>query len=148
MKRIVLLLLLGSFACANSPVLVPDAAGRPIVGATSVNCKKPVELPRDCSSISGPKRLIEVSGVRMRIAGSADGRTILLAGPNPNSDSLAGAHAQITNSAYEVVKRELVRRGIRMTRVDPIASMGSLFGYLVYYDGDAYTALETFALPD
>lgn len=131
--------------CENPPLpVVPDAAGRPVVGPMGISCDEPVALPRDCSALSGPKRRINLDGVRFKIAASENGRTLFLMGPN----QLSLEHGPMTNAAYEVMKADLAERGIRVAEVSPIGGMGQLVGYLVRFDGDAYAALMPFSEAD
>ena len=134
-----------SFAC-QSPTYVPDAKGTEAISATAMTCSRPYELPQDCSSWSGATREIAIGDVNMKIAGSSDGRIVLLSGPRPNVDTLKGSHTQITNFAYEIVKSELVDAGLEIVKVEPVASMGSLYGYVIELDGDAYSVLRAHSI--
>jgi hypothetical protein len=134
---------LAALGCQNPPLppLVPDAAGAAPISAVRASCGE-LGLSQDCSNWWGPTRPIEIYGFRMKVAGSADGRTLLLSGPHPNKDTFGGSHGQKTNTAYDLLKLELSARGIQVESVTPVASAGALFGYVIRTSADAYTHLK------
>ena len=136
--------LLGAGAClaCQTPNYVPDAQGAKSISIASLSCSKPYELSQDCSTWDGASREIEIGDFRMKVAGSADGRVVLLMGPSPIGDSARQTHGDVTNFAYEDVKRELAGAGIAIVKVEPVASLGQLMGYAVHADGDAYAVLK------
>lgn len=131
------------YACQTAAsVYVPDAAGRDAISAVGMTCSSPAQLDQDCSSWSGATREIEIETVRMKVAGSRDGRTVLIAGPDASADMLKGSHGQVTRVAYEVAKRRLSESGIKIVNVTPVASVGVLYGYLIMTDTDSYSILK------
>lgn len=128
--------------CGTVTATVPDATGVEHVSALSMSCSKPYALTQDCSGFSGAKRLVDISGFRYKIAGSADGSVVLMMGAKPNSDAFAGKSTETANVAYEVTKKFLLDQGINITLTQPVTSGSYLAGYIVKTDGDAYAALS------
>ena len=126
-------------AAANPPSLVPDAEGSEIIGAIKMGCKKPYRLT-DCNVFSGPKKKIVVAGVPLKVAGTEDGKVIVMF-----SRSTINPNTQQINTGYEMIKKELSSNGIDIARVKPVASGKALFGYAIETEQPAYHLMEQFA---
>lgn len=127
--------------CASTPpTLVPDAQGIDPVSAVRMGCKKPWPLTQDCSGMSGPTRLIEINEVRFKVAGAEDERTtVMFGGTN------IGNQGKTSNVGFEMMKRELVRRGHKIVSVTPIVSAGTVFGYAVQTESPSYGIWNEFS---
>jgi hypothetical protein len=101
----------------------------------SFTCKKPFVLERDCSSWSGPKRRIEARGVALKVAGSADGRTIALM-------KASLWESRFPLQGYPAVEAELRSHNIGIKRVTAISQFDKIHGYILELDGDGYSILE------
>jgi hypothetical protein len=113
----------------------PAVAGTATVSLASLTCKKPFVLERDCSFWLGPTRRIEVRGVALKVAGSADGRTIAL-----KSTSLW--ETRFPHEGYAAVEAELRSHDIRIRKVTTIETFDEVNGYILELDGDGYSVLE------
>lgn len=129
-------------ACGTATAIVPDAEGVDHISAVGMGCKKPYELTQSCSGFSGATQLVEVSGFRFKIAGSSDGKTVLMMGAKPTSDAWSGKSAETANVAYEVTKKLLAENGVNVVKVEPVSSLSTLAGYVISTDSDAYKVLS------
>ncbi len=113
--------------CTSQPALrVADAGTNESVSAAGMGCRKPFALTQDCSGLSGPTKKISVAGQSVKVAGNETGTITVMFGPSSFSPSTA-----VTNTAYEVLKRELVGRNFEITNVTPIESVGVMYGYAI-----------------
>ena len=120
-------------ACASEPaVRVSDAEGVESVSAIAMSCKKPFGLTKDCSNLSGPTKKISLGGHPVRVAGNEDDTITVLFGKNSSKAT------ETSNLGYELVKRELVKRGYEIIQVTPIESAGLMFGYAVQTTEPSY----------
>ena len=133
-------------ACGTVTAIVPDAEGVDRISAVTMGCNKPHKLTQDCSGFSGATRLVELSGVQFKIAGSGDGRVVLLMGAKQISDAHKGKSTEVANVAYEVTKKYLLDQGVKITLVEPVASGSLLAGYAITTDSDAYSLLKTLSV--
>jgi len=129
MKKKIVLLGLASLvlaACSSTPAIrVADAQGVESTSAIGMGCDKPFALTQDCSGWSGPTKKINLGGQQVKVAGNADGTVTVMFGPNSSKAT------QVTNLGYELLKRELVEKGFKITKVTPIESAGMMFGYAI-----------------
>ncbi len=113
----------------------PAVAGAATISVASLSCKKPFVLERDCSSWSGPTRRIETRGVAIKVAGSADGRTIALMSPS-------AWKPRFPLEGYAAVEAELRSHDIRIRNITTIGTFGTIQGYILELDGDGYSILK------
>ncbi|MBQ0800088.1 MAG: hypothetical protein KBT63_12475 [Porticoccaceae bacterium] len=129
-------------ACvSNPPILVPDSAGNEFISAVSMSCSKPYKLEQDCSGFSGPTKKINLSGVEMKVAGTADGKVVVLFGGKNK-----GSRGETTNLGYEMMKRELSQNNVNILKATPIVSSNILFGYALETDKPTYQLLSKFGI--
>jgi len=129
-------------ACGTVTAIVPDAEGVNHVSAIGMGCNKPYKLSRDCSGFSGATRLVELSDFQFKIAGSEDGRTVLIMGAKQFRNAASGKDAEVANIAYEVTKKYLLEENIEITLTEPVSSGSLLAGYIISANGDAYSKLS------
>jgi hypothetical protein len=110
-----------------------------------MSCNKPYKLVRDCSNFSGAKKRILLEGLPLSIAGSEDGRTVLLMSTGQTWALIQHKHSVRNNYGYETAKRLLRENGIAVTHVTPLVGFRYLHGYVLECDGDAYAVLGRFA---
>lgn len=116
-------------------MVVPDAVGTDSISAIALGCGEPWNLTQDCSVMSGAKKKLLVSGVKIGVAGSEDGKTTLLMG---------GFSGATSNSGYEAAKAVLLERGIAIESVVPVVSSGTVFGYIFQTDVPSYHIWEEY----
>jgi hypothetical protein len=128
----------------SSPRVARDARGIKPLGTLTMSCSKPYKLVRDCSNFSGAKKRILLEGLPLNIAGSENGRTVLLMSTGQIWTLARHKHDVRNTYGYETAKRLLTDTGITVTRVTPVVAFGQLHGYVLECDGDAYSALGRF----
>ncbi|MCG7529899.1 hypothetical protein MHM98_00795 [Psychrobium sp. MM17-31] len=147
-KNIALLLATSmlTFGCVNadaiSNLVVEDALYSPPINGITAGCSS-MGVKKDCDNISGANKKITINGVRMRVAGSSDGRRILVMYSSDRcgfGDSSCQTRA--SNSAYYVVKNRLTRNGVSIEKVTPVAVSDFINGYLIQVDADGYSLID------
>jgi hypothetical protein len=126
--------------CRDAKVL-PEAAAEPAIGGIGMTCGSPYKLERDCSNWSGPTRQVTLEARTLQIAGSKDGRVVVVMSP----DTMSSNSNHFANVRYVSVKQWLGEQGIKVTRVRAITTLGEILGYAMELDGDGYSLLA--ALP-
>lgn len=145
MKKTPIAAILAVFAglttgCVSTPpTLVSGAEGEPFVDAIAMTCDTPYELTRDCRPVRGPGAALEIAGVEMKIAGSDDGRLIVL-----YAGSVWDRRGEGANEAYRLVETVLSEHHIQVTRLVPLVSANILKGYVITTDIPAYEVLELY----
>ena len=103
---------------STPPVLVPDSLNNKSISAVGMSCSSPYKLEKDCSSLSGPTKKIAISGVKMKVSATSDGKSIVMFGNSSLSPNM-----QEINTSYELIKRELVANKINIVKDVYIRSM-------------------------
>lgn len=128
--------------CVSSPAIrVTDAEGVESVSGVSMGCDSPFMLTRDCSGFSGPTLDISLGGHEVKVAGNDDQTVTVIFG-----GKVMSGVSQATNLGYELMKRELVKRGINIVKITPIESSGLMFGYAVETDVPNYQIWKEFKI--
>lgn len=138
--------------CSARNKAVPEASGQPTVSAAAASCQSPYELTQDCSIWSGAKREIQIEGFAVRIAGSFDGRTVLVMDKNWLLNAFKTGlvfetkdfASEANNTSFDAVKNTLLANGIKVERVVTMASLGSIYGYYLFLDSDGYSLLKRY----
>jgi len=126
--------------CVSSPAIrVADAEGVESVSGLSMGCNSPFELTRDCSGFSGPTKDISIEGHNVKVAGNDDQTVTVIFG-----GKVMSGVTQATNLGYELMKRELVKRNIKIVKITPIESSGLMFGYALKTDVPSYQIWDEF----
>ena len=126
---------------SNPPVLVTEAQGVEPVSAIRMGCRKPWPLTQNCTSLSGPTKLVEINEVRFKVAGTAEETTTVMFG-----GTRLGNQGSTSNVGFEMMKRELVTRGHEIVSVVPIISSGTVFGYAIETKEPTYQIWQEFAV--
>lgn len=120
-----------------------------------VTCKKPYLLEQDCSYFSGATRTVEFDGHKLRIAGSNDGRILMVTEDSPIlhgvTDGLTLGFSDTRSDAniecFEVVKVKLLSSNINIIRTIKIVDgYGRIDGYLLELDSDGYSLLKEYSI--
>ncbi len=117
------------------------------------SCQAPYLLEQNCSDSLGARLNIEISGQRVKVAGSNSGEVILVMEDNYAAHSLVDQltfnlgtlRAQHTNTAFEIIESELVSNGFKLIKIIKLVSTGSVNGYILVVDGNGYAFLKGFA---
>ena len=132
---------LGVLGCAS-----PATDGPPSeISALKMSCNKPYRLERDCSlwSSSFATREIELNGVGMHVAGSADGRVVFVVPDDLTSHAFKNDLPVATNRAAFELVTWLEAEGISIVRQIPVTTSGKAMGYVLELDRDGYSLLES-----
>ena len=120
--------------------VVAEAAGIPPIDYGSVSCES-LSLERSCSDRKGGRKRKKIDSLKIRFAGSDDGRMLMLQPEDSERLLSQRTITSATNQRYMAVKRVIGQKGIRAVRTTPLVWQKSVVGYLVEYDGDAWSAL-------
>ncbi len=124
--------------------VTPDAAGGgPLqlegIGNLSASCSYPYKLTRDCNAFTGAGRKISVRGQNLKIAGSSEGKVILIRDASlipRNSVSSTGS------PQYNAVREALRAAGVKILRQRDLINPGNKAGgFYLELDGDGYSIL-------
>jgi hypothetical protein len=106
-----------------------------------VSCES-LSLTRKCSDRrGGARKKKKMGGLSLRLAGSEDGRILLVMPVDIASAYAQGNVTEESNDRFEAVTEELEPHGITATRATPLVTRGSIVGYRIEFDGDAWSAL-------
>ncbi|HEY8932495.1 MAG TPA: hypothetical protein VIM44_04195 [Rariglobus sp.] len=130
-----------ALATTESPAAAPKPGGKPVqlqpVSGITATCNEPYKLTQSCNLFSGPSRSITVGGQKLKIAGSADGRVILI-----RSASLLDLNVTTSGSPqYDAVRQALNRSNLHILRQRDMVTSGSPVGFFLELDGDGYSVL-------
>lgn len=126
--------------CLSSPPkLVSDAEGEDFVDAIAMTCHQPYELTQDCGAVFGPAAKLDIDSVNMKIAGSEDGKLIVL-----RAGSVFVRRGEGANDAYRLVETVLSENQVQVTRLVPLVSANILKGYAITTDSPAYELLAPY----
>jgi|SRR5690554_2207994 len=137
-----MLAVLASFTtgCVSTPpTLAPNAEGETFVDAIAMTCNAPYQLTRDCNPVRGPGAKLEIAGIEMKIAGSEDGKLIVL-----SAGSALDRRGEGANEAYRLVETVLSEHQVQVTRLVPLVSANILKGYAITTDIPAYGKFEPY----
>ena len=156
MKKIVFfnLILVCFVAGCASRYVVKEATNKKFISTVSTSCAKPYSLEQDCSKWWGAKRMIDINGNKLKIAGTADGKIILVMDKSPIASAFKAGLAYPFHDSYskgnsdnfQVIKYELQNQGVEIVDVRPMGSFGSLDGYFLVLNKDGYSALKMFSV--
>ncbi len=137
--------------CVSSPI-VKDAKDEEMISSLFATCNDPYELSEDCSIFSGATRSIYIDNFEIKIAGSADGKTVLIMDTEIAYNAcIAGltfsliTNSQRANRSYELIKQELNKKGLPISKVQPFGSYGNVDGYFIHSNEDIYSYLKIFS---
>lgn len=142
----------------QKPDVVRDSKGVEPLTTVFVSCDRPYSLKQDCSFWEGASREITIGKWHLKIAGSADGRVVMVM-PTIGDVIQAAAtdgmleglglwtqeHNFVTwqaNFYYRMIKRELNKKGITVTKAIPLVTGRDVDGYILELDGDGYSMIK------
>ncbi len=107
-----------------------------IISALRVSCKKPYKLDQDCSIWTGAKRTIKINEKEIKVAGSADGKIILVMDNKiiPNNESVS--------CCFQLVKEKLAVNGVEIIKVTKLVFDKRDYGYILNLNNDGYSFLK------
>ncbi len=96
-----------------------------------VSCSRPVKLEQDCSGFAGAKKRIKIDSIRTSIAGSKDGKVVLVMYGDPTQ-------------MVERIKKVADRNQIQIEQATRFGFNNKTEGYILYTNGDLYSLLSDF----
>lgn len=110
------------------------------ISALSMTCNKPYKLGQDCTIWSGAKRTIWIEEQEMKIAGSDDGKIVLVM-----HDRLVDEASVL--ACFNLVRDELLEKaGIHIMNVVKVVNKGKIKGFVLELDGDGYSFLRNYTV--
>ncbi|HXG29231.1 MAG TPA: hypothetical protein VNJ47_10355 [Nevskiales bacterium] len=148
-----LLFLTGCAASMPSEV-VPEARASEPVSTTSNACKT-YQLTQDCK-YTVPLREVYIADLHTNVAGSSDGKVVLLMSNDPRRlenilvnagtpAAIYGAGHQYKNAnnvVFQAAKQLLEENNIQILKVEPWVNVYNLVGYILTLDGDGYSIIK------
>ena len=113
------------------------------VSPLSADCDTPYAMDEDCGSIMGAKRVIEIDGVRVRIAGGEEGSAVMIM-----ADSNLSLRGEDINRAAIAIEDMLTEKGFTLleTIVCPIRDEFCILYFK--FDGDVYSIIKDLTVED
>jgi hypothetical protein len=112
-----------------------------IISAVTMTCDKPYQLGQDCSK-KRPNRTIRIGDQEMKIAGSNDGKVVLIMNMQERFIDDASALA-----CFELVRNELLAKGgITVLRAVNIMWARKIRGFFLELDGNGYSFLRNYSV--
>jgi hypothetical protein len=104
--------------------------------AFSLSCKKPYKLDQDCSIWTGAKRTIRINEKEINVAGSADGKIVLIM-----DNKLVTDNAKLS-LCCRLVKEKLLANGIGIIKITKFIMGKKDYAYIFDLDNDGYSFLK------
>ena len=124
-------------ACATAPTAV-NYRGQsvPVISGLDMNCNAPIAFTQDCST-NGARMRARAGDVLVRVAGSADGRAVLV------TAETAFPSDQKSQEAAMAVQALAAPLGAQTLKVQGVATLGgTITGYVLQFDRDVYRVLR------
>jgi len=124
------------------------------ISTLSVSCDNPYRLTEDCSKMMGAKRKIKMGDHKAKIAGTADGKIILVMDNSLFLNALQegftlginNVHTESTQSAFEEIRKLFNSYSIKIEDVKVMGSkLSGTDGYFLILDKDGYSLLKDFS---
>ncbi|MBI5278767.1 MAG: hypothetical protein HY854_20210 [Burkholderiales bacterium] len=130
-------------SCATAPETATFQGNKvPTISGFSMSCTVPYVLTQNCSPSGGASLKVQIRDQVARIAGTADGRTVIVM-----TDAAIPTQAKAEQAA-EAVGAVVETTGARLLKMEALAVMGAgVLGYVLHFDRDVYTSLRRFAMP-
>jgi len=136
----------GAVIAGNKQVVTPIQGAKEgkVINSISMTCKSPYLLEQDCSIWSGATRSIVIDGFEVKVAGSKDGKVVLVMDSKWFSNSFSHTHSKASNNSYYAIKKVLDAEKIEIIRVSPMKSFGNIDGYILELAEDGYSVLKNY----
>jgi hypothetical protein len=119
-----------------------SAESSEIISAITMTCDKPYQLGQDCSKKSRANRTIRIKDQEMKIAGSNDGKVVLIMNMQERFIDDASALA-----CFELVRNELLAKGgITVLKAVNVMRARKIRGFFLELDGDGYLFLKNYSV--
>ncbi|HVZ42700.1 MAG TPA: hypothetical protein VHA82_02735 [Ramlibacter sp.] len=110
------------------------------INAVTMSCSSPFALTQNCST-SGPNLKVRAGKLIVRVAGSADGRIVVIMTEEPIPSQ---AHSE---EAVDAVSPLVAPTGAHIIKMDALVLIGgTVAGYMIQFDRDVYSVLKGYAV--
>jgi hypothetical protein len=117
-------------------------------------CSKPYRLSQDCSSWNGAKRLIEINNYRLKVAGSDDGKVVLVMNAHQLRNAVAtvltlgvaSVNTRDNMDSLRSVEGVLSANDIRILKKVKLVSPSDVDGFILELDRDGYSILRKYSI--
>jgi hypothetical protein len=129
-----------------------------ILRTRTVTCNHPYPIEQDCTDrfrMAIAQRKIVIKDIESKVAGSNDGKIILITGrpkfksrlKDMVSLNLNEYSSMVTTESYELVRKELISKGFNIVKIIKLRDFGfgRTTGYIIEVDGDGYSALKPYS---
>ncbi len=108
------------------------------ISALSVTCKKPYIMTRNCSDWSGPKKKINIDGIKAELASNEEGTVVLVKNQGLSDHS---KNKKILISVLKIIMNHNIKIN-KLTGLYVTKSPHQYFGYFIEVDQDLYSILN------
>jgi hypothetical protein len=126
-------------ACISAPSVI-SYKGTQIKAhnAATASCTEPYQLTRNCSDWSGAELKVQFQGLKARVAGTEDGKTVMVMTTVATLPT-----QQQAEQAADVVIGIAAMHGFHVVRVEALAvnHRNSVPGFFLHFDGNVYSHL-------
>lgn len=137
--------------CSSQKILT-DELGNEYIKTISMKCNKPYDLTQDCNNWAGASRKIVINDFDIKVAGSEDGKVVLVMDAHLFKNSLKSpfslyskSHTEASNNSFKSVSELFEQKGIKILRVLPLRSFENIDGYVMELNEDGYTILKEYS---
>jgi hypothetical protein len=129
-------------ACGTIPTTATYRGEKvPAVNAVTMSCSAPYPLTQNCSASGGANLKIRVGQLVARVAGSTDGRIVVIMTEAPIPSQ---AHSE---EAVDAVGTLLAQTGAHIIKMEALVLIGGTVpGYVITFDRDVYSVLKRYAV--
>lgn len=127
---------------------VEDASPEEWVSEWKASCSEPYRLTQDCSDLSGARREVIIEGIRLKVAGSEDGKIVLIMDSKTIGEGFKTPIEQSSkniNLGYNAVKKELTEQNIQIEKAVAVKLLDQVRGYYLILDGDGYSIIKAYS---
>ena len=151
--RMVTCILVSSLAAGCATVNTVGSSGtEKSINTLLMTANRPYPFEQDCG-MSGAQRVINIDGTDVRVAGSADGRTVLVMDAHPIFNAFMQpplmlnnpVHSEAVNDGCLAVQKVMDKNEIEVLLTRPVKSLGNIDGYVLELDGDGYSLLKSYS---
>ena len=118
------------------------AEGHQVIDFEEADCKKPFRLRRECSNKTGPRKLIEIDGLKMRLGSSTDGTMLLMMPEGIDEMYHLGLATLATNDRFNALVETVENQDVQPLRAMPVYNGPQVVGYYVEFDGNAWSIVR------
>lgn len=129
---------------------VSSSSDQYAIPTSSMIPKPPYPLVQDYGMLSGAKRTLNIDGTDVKVAGTEDGKTVLIMDAHPIINALVEppfmlnnpTHSEAVNEGCLAVQKVLSDNHVEILLTRPIMEVGNIDGYVLELADDGYSLLK------